>query len=99
MPDLIRHPVSFWIPAFAGMTIVEYLTAERNIAYTSEPFVSFPSLSSLQFRPWVVRLLGCYRLLTDLSSASKAFPITVISLAGSNGVNFHILPHQSFPSA
>jgi hypothetical protein len=43
--------VSFWIPAFAGMTIVEYLTAERNIAYTSEPFVSFPSLSSLQFRP------------------------------------------------
>jgi len=28
MPDLIRHPVPFWIPAFAGMTTVGYLTAE-----------------------------------------------------------------------
>ena len=27
MPDLIRHPVSFWIPAFAGMTTVGYLPA------------------------------------------------------------------------
>ncbi len=26
MPDLIRHPVPFWIPAFAGMTTVGYLT-------------------------------------------------------------------------
>jgi hypothetical protein len=24
---LIQHPVSFWIPAFAGMTTVEYLPA------------------------------------------------------------------------
>ena len=22
MPDLIRHPVTHWIPAFAGMTII-----------------------------------------------------------------------------
>ena len=27
MPDMIRHPVSFWIPAFAGMTSVTYLIA------------------------------------------------------------------------
>ncbi len=27
MPDLIRHPVSFRIPASAGMTTVGYLTA------------------------------------------------------------------------
>jgi hypothetical protein len=27
MPDLIRHPVSSWIPAFAGMTALEYLVA------------------------------------------------------------------------
>jgi hypothetical protein len=27
MPDLIRHPVSFWIPASAGITTVEYLPA------------------------------------------------------------------------
>jgi ABC-type dipeptide/oligopeptide/nickel transport system permease component len=27
MPDVIRHPVSFWIPAYAGMTILGYLTA------------------------------------------------------------------------
>ncbi len=27
MPDLIRHPVSFWIPAFAGMTALGYLVA------------------------------------------------------------------------
>ena len=27
MPDSIRHPVPFWIPAFAGMTTVGYLTA------------------------------------------------------------------------
>jgi len=27
MPDMIRHPVFFWIPAFAGMTTVGYLTA------------------------------------------------------------------------
>ncbi len=27
MPDWIRHPVSFWIPASAGMTTVGYLTA------------------------------------------------------------------------
>ena len=26
MPDLIRHPVPFWIPASAGMTTVGYLT-------------------------------------------------------------------------
>ena len=25
MPDLIRHPVYSWIPAFAGMTIFRYL--------------------------------------------------------------------------
>ena len=27
MPGLIRHPVCFWIPAFAGMTTVGYLPA------------------------------------------------------------------------
>ena len=27
MPDLIRHPVLFWIPAFAGMTDLGYLIA------------------------------------------------------------------------
>jgi len=27
MPDLIRHPVPSWIPAFAGMTILRYLIA------------------------------------------------------------------------
>jgi hypothetical protein len=27
MPDLIRHPVPTWIPAFAGMTILSYLIA------------------------------------------------------------------------
>ena len=27
MPDLIRHPVYSWIPAFAGMTIGRYLIA------------------------------------------------------------------------
>ena len=27
MPDLIRHPVHTWIPAFAGMTILRYLIA------------------------------------------------------------------------
>jgi hypothetical protein len=27
MPDMIRHDVSFWIPAFAGMTTVTYLIA------------------------------------------------------------------------
>jgi len=27
MPDLIRHPVPTWIPAFAGMTILRYLIA------------------------------------------------------------------------
>jgi hypothetical protein len=29
MPDLIRHPVFFWIPFFAGMTIRGYLSAEE----------------------------------------------------------------------
>ncbi len=27
MPGLIRHPVSFWIPASAGTTTVGYLSA------------------------------------------------------------------------
>jgi len=27
MPDLIRHPVFFWIPASAGMTTLRYFTA------------------------------------------------------------------------
>jgi len=27
MPDLIRHPVPFWIPACAGMTTLTYLIA------------------------------------------------------------------------
>jgi hypothetical protein len=27
MPDLIRHPVMPWIPAFAGMTLLVYLIA------------------------------------------------------------------------
>jgi len=27
MPDLIRHPVQFWIPAFAGMTALTYIVA------------------------------------------------------------------------
>jgi hypothetical protein len=39
MPDLIRHPVSFWIPAFAGMTTGGYLTAGVIIFTGSvEPF-------------------------------------------------------------
>gem|GEM_PF-456424 len=32
MPDLIRHPVPTWIPAFAGMTILRYLIAGVIIA-------------------------------------------------------------------
>jgi hypothetical protein len=27
IPDLIRHPVRFWIPTFAGMTALTYLMA------------------------------------------------------------------------
>jgi len=27
MPDLIRHPGQFWIPAFAGMTALTYIVA------------------------------------------------------------------------
>jgi len=27
MPDLIRHPVFSWIPAFAGMTLFRYIIA------------------------------------------------------------------------
>jgi hypothetical protein len=27
MPELIRHPVFFWIQAFAGMTSLRYLIA------------------------------------------------------------------------
>ena len=27
MPDLIRHPVQFWIPASAGMTVLIYIVA------------------------------------------------------------------------
>jgi hypothetical protein len=27
MPDLIRHPVPFWIPAFAGMTVLVFIAA------------------------------------------------------------------------
>jgi hypothetical protein len=27
MPDLIRHPVPLWIPAYAGMTTLTYLIA------------------------------------------------------------------------
>jgi hypothetical protein len=28
MPDLIRHPVPYWIPAFAGMTAFGYSALE-----------------------------------------------------------------------
>jgi len=27
MPDLIRHPGQFWIPASAGMTVLPYIVA------------------------------------------------------------------------
>jgi hypothetical protein len=27
MPDLIRHPALFWIPAFAGMTVLAFMFA------------------------------------------------------------------------
>jgi hypothetical protein len=37
MPDLIRHPVSFWIPAFAGMTTVGYLPAGLIIFEIAPP--------------------------------------------------------------
>jgi len=40
MPDLIRHPVPSWIPAFAGMTILRYLIA--GVIY---------GLSSVIFQP------------------------------------------------
>jgi len=30
MPDLIRHPAFFWIPAFAGMTIVGMFNCHIN---------------------------------------------------------------------
>jgi len=32
MPDLIRHPAFFWIPAFAGMTIFGYLSTGAVLA-------------------------------------------------------------------
>jgi hypothetical protein len=31
MPDLIRHPVSAWIPASAGMTNLGVITCRSNI--------------------------------------------------------------------
>ena len=36
MPDLIRHPVLFWIPAFAGMTTLTYIVA--GVITYSHPF-------------------------------------------------------------
>jgi hypothetical protein len=42
MPDVIRHPVFFWMPAFAGMTSLSYLTAgviavNTDIIFESQP--------------------------------------------------------------
>ena len=31
MPDLIRHPVFFWLTAFAGMTISKYTTRKMPL--------------------------------------------------------------------
>ena len=38
MPDLIRHPVPSWIPAFAGMTTLMYLVAGVIIGHTINVF-------------------------------------------------------------
>jgi len=48
MPDLIRHPVPSWIPAFAGMTILRYLIA----GVIRRSVVSVPSLDPLN--PWTL---------------------------------------------
>jgi len=38
MPDLIRHPVPTWIPAFAGMTILRYLIAGVITSFGYSPY-------------------------------------------------------------
>ena len=48
MPDMIRHPVFFWIPAFAGMTTVGYLTA-GVIAYSLSSKNHYVILSANNF--------------------------------------------------
>jgi hypothetical protein len=40
MPDLIRHPVLSWIPAFAGMTVWPFVNAGVIIGELS-PYFSF----------------------------------------------------------
>jgi len=49
MPDLIRHPVPSWIPAFAGMTALGYLIAgviykiiKGKISYFQQIIICFP---------------------------------------------------------
>jgi len=47
MPDLIRHPVPTWIPAFAGMTILRYLIAGEIIYFSLQSSTEIPK--QLQF--------------------------------------------------
>ncbi len=47
MLELIRTPVSFWIPASAGMTTVGYLTAGVLFNSNYGKFLSIENLFSL----------------------------------------------------
>jgi hypothetical protein len=54
MPDLIRHPVFIWIPAFAGMTTMGYLIAGLIVS----GIASFRVLRLYALRKGV---LSCFR--------------------------------------
>ena len=61
MPDLLRHPVSFWIPAFAGMTPVGYLVVDviRKGSSPKELIKIKDSRVKQDDRLYIIRRLDC----------------------------------------
>jgi len=51
MPDLIRHPGQFWIPAFAGMTALTYIVA--GVIMIRQPNTTF-QMDILNFTLYVI---------------------------------------------
>ena len=84
MPDLIRHPVHTWIPAFAGMTILRYLIAGVIISipmgndYIGKRLKVTGIVQGVGFRPFVYQLANQSGLKGKVANTPTGFNGAII---------------------
>jgi tetratricopeptide (TPR) repeat protein len=81
MPDLIRHPVFFWVPAFAGMTIFDMCYCRIN--NSMEPSIDI-AIKEIHIIKWL--LIGLVIIFSIILTEIVFVVFQTIRLAKKQGV-------------